>query len=143
MKKQGILPSFVNIVEMTKCEGKQHLLEYFKEVTEKGGEGVILREPSSLYKGGRSDSLKKYKSYLDTEVRVIENNYPHGFFCQLSNGKTLFVGLVGSNNEDAKKIKEGTVITVKHLGSNVYGTLQYPKFYRERTDVNWEDIIKT
>jgi hypothetical protein len=57
------------------------------------------------------------------------------------NGKYLFIGLSG-NYEEAKKVKEGAIITVKHLGTNVYGTLQYPKFYRERTDVKWEDLIK-
>ena len=45
-------------------------------------------------------------------------------------------------NEQAKKIKEGAVISVKYQGRNVYGTLQYPQFYRERNDVKWEDIIK-
>jgi hypothetical protein len=44
---------------------------------------------------------------------------------------------------EAKKVKEGSVITVKHSGTNVYGTLQYPKYYRERADVKWEDLIKT
>jgi hypothetical protein len=58
------------------------------------------------------------------------------------NGKPVFVGL-SDNYEEAKKVKRGTVITVKHLGTNVYGTLQYPKFYRERTDVKWEDLINT
>jgi hypothetical protein len=58
------------------------------------------------------------------------------------NGKGVFVGL-GGNEEEAKKVKEGAVITVKHLGTNSYGTLQYPKFYRERTDVTWDDLIKT
>jgi hypothetical protein len=58
------------------------------------------------------------------------------------NGKALFVGL-SDNYTDAKGVKEGSVITVKHSGTNVYGTLQYPKFYRERTDVKWQDIIKT
>jgi hypothetical protein len=54
-------------------------------------------------------------------------------------GKELFVGL-NENYEEAKKVKEGAVITVKHLGTNVHGTLLYPKFYRERTDVKWEEI---
>jgi hypothetical protein len=58
------------------------------------------------------------------------------------NGKNIFVGL-SDNHEEAKHVKEGNVITVKYLGLNVYGTLQYPKFYRERTDVKWEDLIKT
>jgi hypothetical protein len=52
------------------------------------------------------------------------------------------VGLSDNYNE-AKKVQEGAVITVKHSGTNVYGTLQYPKFYRERTDVKWDDLIKT
>jgi hypothetical protein len=54
------------------------------------------------------------------------------------NGKSIFVGL-SDNYEDAKRVKVGSVITVKHQGVNVYGTLQYPKFYRERFDVNWND----
>ena len=54
----------------------------------------------------------------------------------------MFVGIV-DNFEAAKTIKTGTVITVKHLGTNVYGTLQYPKFYRERIDLKWQDLIKT
>jgi predicted homoserine dehydrogenase-like protein len=58
------------------------------------------------------------------------------------NGKMVFVGL-GENVELAKNVKKDSVITVKHQGTNVYGTLQYPKFYRERTDVKWEDLIKT
>ena len=58
------------------------------------------------------------------------------------NGKKLFVGM-NDNLSEAKKVKQGAVITVKHSGANVYGTLQYPKFYRERNDVNWDELIKT
>ena len=56
------------------------------------------------------------------------------------NGKTIYVGL-SDNYMEAKKVKPGSVITVKHLGTNVHGTLQYPKFYRERTDTKWEDLL--
>jgi hypothetical protein len=58
------------------------------------------------------------------------------------NGNKLFVGL-SSKDREAKEVKEGSVVTVKHQGTNVYGTLQYPKFYRERTDVKWNDIINS
>jgi hypothetical protein len=61
------------------------------------------------------------------------------YFFERANGKTLFVGL-SDKYEEAKKVKKGSVITVKHLGTNKYGTLQYPKFYRERTDVKWDEI---
>jgi DNA ligase-1 len=81
MKEEEKLPSFVKIVEMVKCKGKDHLKQYFDEIIAKGGEGVMLREPQSLYKAGRSDSLRKFKPFFDTEVKVVENNYPHGFNC--------------------------------------------------------------
>lgn len=58
------------------------------------------------------------------------------------NGKKLFVG-ISENVEQAKKVKEGAVITVKHLGVNVHGTLLYPKFYRERTDISWNELMHT
>ena len=57
-----------------------------------------------------------------------------------ANGKRIFIGL-SDNYEEAKKVKEGAIITVKHQGTNVYGTLQYPKFFRERTDVTWSELI--
>ena len=59
------------------------------------------------------------------------------------NGKSIFVSIKNENSEEAKKIKDGSVITVKYLGTNTYGTLQYPYFHRERTDVTWSDLIKT
>jgi hypothetical protein len=54
----------------------------------------------------------------------------------------VFVG-INDNFAEAKNLKKGAVITVKYLGANAYGTLQYPKFYRERIDVKWTDLIKT
>jgi DNA ligase-1 len=61
--------------------GKSHLKEYFDGIIAKGGEGVMLRGPRSLYKAGRSNNLRKFKPFFDTEVKVIESNYPHGFNC--------------------------------------------------------------
>ena len=49
---------------------------------------------------------------------------------------------IKENYQEAKNIKVGAVITVKHMGTNVYGTLQYPKFFRERLDVSWNDLIQ-
>jgi DNA ligase-1 len=81
LQELGSLPQFVKRVESVKCESKEHLKEYFDGIIAKGGEGVMLREPQSLYKAGRSNSLRKFKPFFDTEVKVIENNYPYGFNC--------------------------------------------------------------
>ena len=68
-------------VEFVKCKGTEHLAEYMKDIVSKGGEGVMLREANSLYEGKRSTTLRRHKEFLDTEVKVIKNNYPHGFEC--------------------------------------------------------------
>jgi hypothetical protein len=57
------------------------------------------------------------------------------------NGKEIFVKL-NETTEEAKRLKKGAVITVKHSGTNVYGTLQYPQYYRERVDVQWKEMNK-
>ena len=82
LEEKGTLPPFVQIVNSVKCEGPEHLKQFFDSIVAKRGEGVMLREPNSLYKLGRSGSLRKFKHFYDTEVKVIENNYPHGFNCQ-------------------------------------------------------------
>jgi ATP-dependent DNA ligase len=93
LKEKGSLPAFVNIVDTIKCQGMSldrlflmlkgpsHLKEYFDSIISKGGEGIMLREAGSQYKGGRSSSLRKFKPFFDTEVKILESNYPHGFEC--------------------------------------------------------------
>ena len=39
----------------------EHLQEFYKDVINKGGEGVMLREAESKYVRGRSNSLRRYK----------------------------------------------------------------------------------
>ena len=62
--------------------GKTHLEEFAASIIAKGGEGVMLREPGSLYTAGRSKSLRRFKPFLDTEVKVLMNMYPHGLSCE-------------------------------------------------------------
>jgi ATP-dependent DNA ligase len=93
-KMKEKFPSHVTVVEMIQCKGteitcdyvyfkgKQHLEQFFNEILNKKGEGVMLRAAKSLYTSGRSDSLRKYKKFFDTEVNVLENKYPHGLQCQ-------------------------------------------------------------
>jgi ATP-dependent DNA ligase len=75
-KEEGILPDFVKPVQVVQCKGYQlfkyfivtlpgkgHLRQYFEEIAKKGGEGVMLRKPNSLYEAGRSENLCKYKVF--------------------------------------------------------------------------------
>ena len=83
LQQQNKLPSFVKVVEAITCQNKQHLEDFYTQVLAKGGEGVMLRDPQAKYAAERSSSMRKYKPFFDTEVKVVENNYPHGFKCVL------------------------------------------------------------
>ena len=73
---------FIKIVSPIECQGKEHLQQFFEQIVAKGGEGVMLNEPNSFYEAKRSKNLRKFKPFFDTEVRVIKNQYPHGFACE-------------------------------------------------------------
>jgi len=46
------------------CSDVSHLEKFFQDVIDKGGEGVILREPHALPKPGRDPSYLKHKVRL-------------------------------------------------------------------------------
>jgi len=49
------------IVSYRRCHGDDNLNEYFFEVVNHGGEGLILRRPGSPYEQKRSGNLLKFK----------------------------------------------------------------------------------
>lgn len=54
-------PSFVHLVESIECGGSAHLNDYLDSMLEKEGEGIMAREPRSLYSAGMTNSLLKVK----------------------------------------------------------------------------------
>ena len=80
--KEHNWPSFLHVIDVIKCEGKDHLEKYLSQIVKNKGEGVMLRAPGSTYEHGRSPNMRKYKEYVDTEVRVITNKYPFGMECE-------------------------------------------------------------
>ena len=54
-------PNHVNIVDIQKCKGRDHLQEYLQEILECGGEGIMLNQPNSFYISTRTNSLLKIK----------------------------------------------------------------------------------
>lgn len=56
-----VLPSHIKVVENTKCTGATHLRQFLDTIAARKGEGIILREPHSLYTPGSTVSLLKVK----------------------------------------------------------------------------------
>ena len=51
-------------------------MEEFKRIDEAGGEGMMIRQPESLYEHTRSKTLQKVKMFKDAEAIVL--NYEDG-----------------------------------------------------------------
>lgn len=56
-----ILPSHVHVIKIVQCTGTEHLYQYLNSITTARGEGVMVREPLSLYVPGLTPSLLKVK----------------------------------------------------------------------------------
>jgi len=61
----------VEVVKQVKCRGLDHLKDELRAVQAHDGEGLMLRQPGSLYVGKRSTSLLKVKTFYDAEARVV------------------------------------------------------------------------
>jgi len=53
--------NYIGIAEKTVCKGAQHFESSFQDVIDKGGEGIILRDPNALLQPGRTTSYLKHK----------------------------------------------------------------------------------
>lgn len=56
---------FAKIVTTERCQGRAHLQQRLTEVTQAGGEGLMLRRPGSHYEHRRSSTLLKVKTFRD------------------------------------------------------------------------------
>ena len=83
MLSEIVLPKQVILAKPIECKGQDHLQSYLKTITESGGEGVMLRQPGSLYHSGRTSTLRRVKEFTDTEVKFIQKSPDGlGLLCQ-------------------------------------------------------------
>ena len=85
------------------------MMKYIIEIMEKGGEGIIIREPESKYEKGRSSLLQKVKSqFLSigtvTKPQSIKNT-------QIKNFNKLEFGLYSKVSE----LKYGDIIKERKI----------------------------
>ena len=140
------------------------LEKYFEE----GYEGIMLRKPGHNYDFKRSDNLLKLKEGKDSKTSeettsdalvldivksafpIIENGEMHyedlltklivlqqdGVQCSVGSGYDL---PFRRTYTEAPENLIGKVIEVKHQGKGKQGRMRFPRFYRMREDLEWEN----
>jgi len=141
--------TYAAVVGVCKCTGKDHLNKMLKTVLMKGGEGIMLRQPGSLYEKTRSHTLLKVKFFHSEEAKVLRHEKGSGrcsnmmgkLYCQLPNGVEFKVGSGFSDAQRKNPPKIGSVIEFKYQELSDHGHPRFPVFLRSRGDLTWADVL--
>lgn len=124
------------------CRGTAQLRKELARVEALGGEGLMLRQPGSLYEAGRSHTLLKVKSFHDDEARVVAHVPGSGrhkgrlgaLEVELRNGKRFNVGTGLSDAERESPPPVGTLITFRFQELSDDGVPRFPSYVGVRID---------
>jgi len=115
--------------------------ELMDEVLRKGGEGLILRRPSSYWVTERSHNLLKFKPYLDAEGVVVGYHPGEGKYegmmgsliIKAENKKHFKIsGFTDSERLDAESLFPiGSRVTYKYRELSVDGVPKEPRYFRK------------
>ncbi len=119
-----------------------HLLKTLVYMENKGAEGLMIREPGSMYERKRSSCLLKVKSFKDDEGIVVGYEKGKGKYSDLvgtivlkhKNGQLIHLG-TGLTDEDRENPPPlGTMITYKYFEEN-NGIPRFPVYVGPRYDI--------
>lgn len=120
------------------CRSHADLLEHLARVEQLGGEGLMLRQPGSLYERRRSGTLLKVKTFCDAEATVVGYDCGTGrnaatigaIVACLQDGTEFRVssGLTDALRRDPPAV--GTVFTFKYQELTDAGVPRFPSFLR-------------
>jgi DNA ligase-1 len=138
------LPRYARHHEHTRCDGVDHLKRELARVETLGGEGLMLRQPSSRYEAGRSHTLLKVKSFKDAEARVLRHLPGEGrhkgrlgaLLVELADGTQFSVGTGLSDAERHSPPAVGAIVAFRYQELSDSGVPRFPSYVGERHDVS-------
>lgn len=129
---------------------------WLDKITDKGGEGIMLRDPDGYYQcGKRSDGLLKYKKTQTMDLRIIDFNFGNGkyegaigsFVCE-TDDHSILVNVSGMPDDihySDPALWMGKIIEVAYFDISVNSvtkqkSLRFPRLKRVRNDKNTTSI---
>lgn len=133
---------YVETMRHEQCRGVAHLKEELKRIESLGGEGLMLREPGSLYEVGRSYTLLKVKSMYDAEAIVVRYEAGKGkhkgkmgaIWAKFPNGVEFKIGTGFSDAVRANPPKIGSTITFQYTELLKSGKPRFSGYLREKVE---------
>ena len=147
-----ILPVLDKVYVYPNHDYNGELDKWLDYIVDKGGEGVMLRDPDGYYQcGKRSDGLLKYKKTQTMDLRIIDFNYGNGkyegaigsFYCESDDGKykVNVSGMpdeihFGNPSDFMGRIIEVAYFDVSQGKDNEHFSLRFPRLKKFRDDKN-------
>jgi DNA ligase-1 len=124
------------------CRNVDSLRAELARVEALGGEGLMLRQPGSLYQPGRSSTLLKVKSFKDADAVVIGHQPGAGrhkgrlgaLLVRLPDGTEFSVGTGFSDKQRGAPPMIGTTITFRYQELSDGGVPRFPSYIGVRVD---------
>ena len=129
-------------VKQWRVHSRAELAQQLAQITQAGGEGLMLHLANAPYQTGRSDALYKLKLRQDAEATVIAHNPGTGKYAgqlgslrvRTADGREFNVGSGLNDATRAQAPAIGTVITYQFNGLTKKGLPRFPRFFRVRAD---------
>ncbi len=130
----------LRVLHQAVCSGLDGLRAELARVETLGGEGLMLRQPESLYQAGRSSTLLKVKTFHDAEAVVIAHQAGQGrhhgrlgaLLVALPDGTQFRVGSGFTDTQRESPPALGSVITFRYQELTDGGVPRFPTFVRTR-----------
>lgn len=147
-----------------KVQNFSHLTTIYQDILKKGGEGIMLKDPNSLYEGKRSKYLLKYKPSFDEEAIIIDylpgqGKYSgklgafvckplinHDSYMSIDEDPDHVFSISGMDDEIRNSYKDthpkGSIISYEHSGKTDKGKPRFGRYTRIRTDITIQEHIQ-
>jgi DNA ligase-1 len=138
---------YARVLDQHVCQGVDHLHRELERVIGLGGEGLMLRQPQSLYEVGRSTTLFKVKTFLDADATVVQHLPGEGkhvgrlgaLVVEMPDGTRFSVGTGFTDAERRSPPPIGALITYRYQELTDRGVPRFPTFLRVRSDLHPPD----
>jgi DNA ligase-1 len=135
-------PLYALAHEQVLCTDADHLRRELARIESLGGEGLMLRQPGSQYEVGRSTTLLKIKSFVDSEARVVGHEPGKGrhkgrlgaLLVELADGTQFAVGTGFTDAERGSPPPIGSTITFRYQELTDGGVPRFPSYIGIRAD---------
>ncbi|MCC4265622.1 DNA ligase [Oceanimonas baumannii] len=129
-------------VEQHRVADAAALAILLEQVTEQGGEGLMLRHRTSSYQSGRNQDLLKLKQFQDAEATVLAHLPGQGKYdgmmgallVETADGRRFKLGTGFSDEQRRNPPPPGSQVTYRYRGETATGLPRFASFWRVRTD---------